>query len=362
MQNVRYVMHGEWFENMEIFIWIAFSLIGGGIAKLLRLPAPFLVGGILSVSIVNIITSRVILPSYLPLILQIASGTLIGSAFTKRDLLGIKKVLLPALFMVFFMVVNNLCIGSLIAAVSHLDLLTALMGTIPGGVTESVLMATVMGADVSSVAVMQLMRLVLSLIFFPSLISFLIRNDDPYIQEEEEESERRALNFPSLRVLLTLVFGIAGGIGGIYLPFLPVASMICSMVAVAIANIFFFDTLFPKVGKKGAQVLTGILVGSRVTISTVMSLKTLLIPVLIMIVGFLLIHSLNGILTAKLFKMNKPVMLFCSIPAGASDIALIASEMKYESPIIALFQIVRLVSCITIFPLVIKLFVMVVPH
>jgi len=58
--------------------------------------------------------------------------------------------------------------------------------------------------------------------------------------------------------------------------------------------------------------------------------------------------------------LHKGIAMFCMIPAGVSDIALVASEMHYQSPVIALLQMVRLLSCITIFPIVIKLFVLLV--
>jgi uncharacterized membrane protein AbrB (regulator of aidB expression) len=64
---------------------------------------------------------------------------------------------------------------------------------------------------------------------------------------------------------------------------------------------------------------------------------------------------------SRVTGLNKGVSLFSAIPAGASDIALVASEMHYQSPAIALFQLVRLISCMTIFPIVIKLFVLLVP-
>ncbi len=345
-------------------MWIVFALgvsaFGGLLFARFRFPAGLLVGGIVAVSLLNIATDKVVAPTYLTTILQILSGTLIGSSFSKKDVLEIKKLLLPAVLLVTGMLLNNLLIGVVVAAVSSLDLTSALMGAIPGGVTESVIMADQLGANVPAVAVMQLSRLLFSLVLFPSLIKFLLRNDEPY----NEHTAMQRVEVPHMsvpqRIFSTSIIGTVFGIAGSFIPFIPVPAMLASLVAVSVTNMFVFPTLFPRRFRQGAQIAAGVLVGSRVTPSTIAGLGELIVPISIMLFGFLVFHMAIAWLVSKTTRLHKGIAMFCMIPAGVSDIALVASEMHYQSPVIALLQMVRLLSCITIFPIVIKLFVLLV--
>lgn len=337
------------------------AALGGLACTYLKVPAGLLVGGLISVSVLNIATGIVVAPPFLTVTIQILSGTLIGSSFSKQDILDIRSLLLPALLLIGGMLVNNLVVGSIVASLSELDLLSSLLGTIPGGVTEIVIMADQLGADVPAVAVMQLSRLILSLIFFPSLIKFLTRHDAPYEVSLAQARSGGQLPGVGKRVIYTMVVGTAAGVAGSFIPFVPVPAMLASMLCVSLANMFISPTFFPRKFRKFAQVAAAVLVGSKVTAETIMSLSQLLIPVLIMLTGFLVFHTLIALFVSRVTGLNKGVSLFSAIPAGASDIALVASEMHYQSPAIALFQLVRLISCMTIFPIVIKLFVLFFP-
>ena len=344
-------------NTLFLLLALVVSTIGGIVFRRLNFPAALLVGGILAVSVLNIATGKVIAPPYLTIILQILSGTLIGSSFSKRDILDVRKLLLPAILLVGGMLINNLFIGSLIAYFSPLDLLSSLMGTIPGGVTESVIMADQLGADVTSVAVLQLSRLLFSLLLFPSLIQFLLRGDEPYTEEQVIRNTINVYGGEGKRIAYTATIGIVSGVAGSFIPFIPVPAMLASLIAVSIANMFVSPTLFPRKFRQGAQIAAGVLVGSKVTMDTILGLWELIIPVTIMLFGFLVVHTVIARFVSRVTGLNKGISLFCAIPAGASDIALVASEMHYQSPVIALFQMIRLISCITIFPLFIKLFV-----
>ncbi len=351
---------------MPVTVYFLFALIvssaGGFLLLKLKFPAGMLIGGIIAVSVFSVVTGRVHSPTYLSTVLQILSGTLIGSSFSKRDFQAIRLITVPAFLFILGMLINNLAIGSLIAWLSPLDLVTALAGVVPGGMAESFLMADQLGADVPSVAIMHLSRLLLSLLFFPSLIQFLLRDEEPYREEgqvqalREDRTQKR-----SLQIFYTMAVGAIAGFAGSFIPFIPVPAMLTSMLAVSLSNMFIRPTCFPRSFRRIAQILAGVLVGSKVTMDTILGLGELIVPVGIMLAGYLVFHTLIGLAVSKITGLNKGIALFCSIPAGASDIALIASDMEYTSPVIALLQMTRLVSCITIFPLFIKLFILIVP-
>lgn len=335
-------------------ICLGISYLGGFIAKKLKLPASFLLGGIIAVGAFSVLTQKAYCPKEINYLLQILSGLVIGSNITIKEIKGLKNIVLPMVFILVGLLLNNLLVGTLIHFASGIDILTALISSIPGGITESALMAGQMGADVPTVALMQLCRLIGSLLVFPLIIKFLTRKDS--VLEEVIIEKEVKKPFSVNHLILSIIVAFIGGFIGYFLNFIPASLLVFSMIAVAIFNISTGNATCPRSFKKGIQGLSGVYVGCKVTMATIMGLKTLIIPIIILLLGFFVINTLIGLAASKLLKQDKGKMLFCCIPAGASDIALIASDMGYDSPDIAVFQLARLVTCIVIFPQVIKLF------
>lgn len=334
-------------------ITILISLLSGLVAKKLKFPSPLLVGGIIGVSIFNILTSHATSTEFNKFFLQVISGSFIGSTLGKNEILDMKRIILPSIVMIVGMMIVNIFVGTLIYFVSPMDYLTALLSTVPGGVTETTLMAESMGAVVSSVAMMQLVRSIGSLIFFPILIGFILKKQElPIIIEGHivKESPNKVR-----RVFFTLTIGTIGGLCGYLFPSVPASQMVFSLIFVSLFNIFVFKCEVPLPYKRAAQVATGTFVGAKVTMDTISSMNEILFPLVMLMLGYLIFHTLLALFISKHFKLNKGVMLFSCIPAGASDVALIASDYNCNSSYIAIFQIIRLISCIIVFPAMINL-------
>lgn len=339
-----------------IFFIISFlvSLLSGLIAKRLKFPAPLLVGGIIGVSIFNIISSKAYSPSFNKFFLQVISGSYIGTTLGRKELKNIKQIALPSVFLVFGMLCVNIFMGTLIFLLSKIDYLSSLLSTVPGGVTETTLMAESMNANVSDVALMQLVRSIGSLIFFPMFINLMLKKSESSINPKIKIQCEEIGDYYYLRVLLTFIIGTFGGLIGYLFPKIPASQMVFSLLLVSAFNILFFKAEVPIKFKKTAQILTGVFVGTKVTYDTILNLHILLLPAILMMLGYIIFHSMLALFISRVFKMDKATMLFSSIPAGASDIALIASDFECHSPYIAIFQIIRLISCIVVFPFVIE--------
>lgn len=339
---------------VEFVLSLCVSFIGGFLFKKMRVPAPFLMGGIIFVGFFNIFFEIAFCPKWMNLVLQVLSGLVIGVNIRSDYLKQLKKILLPMVFILFGLLLNNLFVGTVLFFTTRLDLATSLISSIPGGITESALAATQFGADVPTVAIMQLSRLVGSLLVFPLIIKYLTRNEKALNEGIEKEIEVK--QFSTSDFLLSLLVATLCGAIGYFIPGLPTPLLVCSIIGVAFFNIKTSKAVCPKNFKKMVQVLAGLYVGVRISMDTVIGLKTLIIPVCILLLGYFVVHTSIGLLTSRIFHQDRGKMLFCTIPAGASDIALVASDMGYNSPDIAVFQMVRLLSCIIIFPSIIKIY------
>jgi membrane AbrB-like protein len=121
----------------------------------------------------NVIFGRGYLPLTLRKLTQVFAGVLIGERMTYADVISLKSVMIPAIVLLVGIIIVNLCIGFLISRISRIELLTSLLASAPGGVSDMALIAKDLGGDGPKVAILQLTRYVCVIAFFPIVIKFL---------------------------------------------------------------------------------------------------------------------------------------------------------------------------------------------
>jgi membrane AbrB-like protein len=273
--------------------------------------------------------------------------------------------------------VLNIAAGFLMAALSPLDLVTALMSAVPGGVNETPVIAADMGADAPKVAVMQTLRLIFGLGAFPGLILVYdrLRSSSASVSASQSAAlplspavpDRKAApglsrNTPAgdshtrrgLKILLTLGVGLTAGTLGSRTS-ISGMSFVFPIVAALVLKLVFNFAFLPRELRKVAQVLSGCYLGSSFTVETVLEMRYLVAPLMVLILGYLL----NGIVTGRVLEktcgFSRPESMLITIPAGASDMALIAADMGIVNADISLLQVTRLLLVMTFFPQIINL-------
>lgn len=345
-------------NEISIFIMgLAISACGGLIAKKLKIVAPYFVGGIVFIASFNIVRGGLTVLPCTRFFLQIISGTYIGSMIHKRDIGGFKKLLIPLLFSIGGMFLITLILGIGIHLLTGLELFSVLLGCIPGGLADTTIIAEQMGADVSISASLQLVRCVMALALFPAFAALLARNEPPFYETPSGESINNWVGSPSMQIVFTLMVGIAGGVIGNLFSFIPASPLVFSIIISTIVNIRVFSLYMPSKIRRFAQIVAALYIGTFFNDEFIQIISDLLVPIIILVVGVFILFPVLAFLLSSVFQLNRKAMLFACIPAGASDMSLIASELKCESPSIAIFQITRLVSCIVIFPRTIKFIV-----
>lgn len=338
---------------------ILVAIAGGCLARRLKVPAGFLVGALVAVAAFNVFTGEAQYYEWLKFLVQVVSGALIGSTVTMADIRGLKSLLLPAAVMIAGMLVVNLGMGTLIWYLSEMDIVTALLGCVPGGVTETTIISGDMGADTPVVALMQLVRFVSVMLVFPPLIKAIsVRyspNDDPVEGEAEKLLAQRKNHVGAKDLVITFVLALAGGVIGDLLP-VPAGALIFSLVVVSVYNLCTEKAWVHRNEKFAAQICCGAYIGCKVTMDSLLEIRSLIVPAILMVVGFAVFHILLGVLLSKLFKLELPAMLFACAPGGASDMALIAGELSNDCSSIAVLQIIRLFFVIILFPQAISLY------
>lgn len=159
---------------MEKIAWtMIIAGIGGLIGIKLKIPAGALIGSMIFVAIYQIGWERGVIPVNFKLIAQMIVGGMIGLNFTRSSLAGLKELWIPALILISGLTLSWLILGFLIAKLTGLELVTALFSSAPGGLADMTLMAEAYGAEISNVALLHLIRMLVVVTVLPFIIGWL---------------------------------------------------------------------------------------------------------------------------------------------------------------------------------------------
>jgi membrane AbrB-like protein len=160
-------------KAINLALTLGLALIIGFIGYKLKVPAGAMTFSMIAVGALNIFTGRGYMPLNLRRATQFFAGILIGGRMTYADVIALKSVIVPAIIMLVGIIVLNFCIGYIISRAGGIEIVTALLASAPGGVSDMALIAKELGGDAPKVAIMQLARYICIIAFFPVIIKYV---------------------------------------------------------------------------------------------------------------------------------------------------------------------------------------------
>lgn len=344
---------------------LAVAGVGFLIAKRLHLPAPAMLGSMLAVGLSNIFFGYATLPWYAKVVAQAVSGAFIGMQISKKDVLNFRYLVKPFLVLVVLFTINTFVTGAEVHFLAGFDYLTALLGAVPGGVSDISLLSIELGGDTQVVALMQTLRLVGVLLIFPYWIRlFACREKDAEMDirlitgnpEMGVTWLDRLVGVRSRKMIFTaglcVVFGLLGDASPI-----PAGAMVLPMAVVVVLNVTTSVCYVPISFKTVAQLLAGAVVGCNMNplIWNLISSKTL-ISMAILMVNYWAVNLIYSLYCKKRQMLDLKSAMLAAAPGGATDMSLIAADLNADLTKIALIQVLRAVYAVTFMPAMIILF------
>ncbi|SFP16953.1 hypothetical protein SAMN05660464_2317 [Geodermatophilus dictyosporus] len=153
------------------------GLAGYGLARLVRLPVPALLGPMLVAAAVDLggLSGGATVPGPVEAVAFGAIGLQVGLAFTRESLRTIGRALPLALAIIVGLVVACAGLGAVLAAATGATALDAYLATTPGGLYAVLATATGTGADTTFVLAVQVLRLFVMLLAAPLIARGLRR-------------------------------------------------------------------------------------------------------------------------------------------------------------------------------------------
>ena len=336
------------------------AIAGGYGAMRLRIPAGALLGAMIAVTVFNLIFEKATMPADMKLISQIATGAYIGARISKKEVIALKHILLPAVIMTTLLIVFTISVGLVIYSTQGLSVPTALFGMAPGGIADMTLAAMDFGADVSAVALLQTIRLIFLLLALPPIIRFYGHKDTPDVETKAAASKKQ--NTKSIKwenLLLTLFVGSACGIVGKIIG-IPAGGIVCSMAGCIAFNILTERGCMPVSLRRFVQMLAGALIGTSIGREEVLIMRTMWPVVLMAMACFLFIDLIASALIVRFTDMDRTTALFSCSPGGMTDLTLLSEEYGADTLKVAGMHMVRMISVVAFYPLIISILMRVV--
>lgn len=345
---------------LYLFLTLVIGTIFGIVAAKMKIPGGLMVGAIVGVALLSIFFGTTYMPKQTKLFVQIIAGAFIGCIMEKSDVERIPKIGQPTVIMILGFLVLNLLAGFLIYIVSPLDLVTSLMSVVPGGISDTPIIAASMGADAPKVAIMQIVRQVLGIGVFPALILAYDNRKKATQKDGEREayiekrikSKTKSWQSFVCTISIASIAGILGNMIGI-----TSGAFVFPIIAVLILKLGFDFAFIPRRAKQCAQILSGCYLGSIIVLDDVLELRYLVIPIIIIIIAYIANCFFTGIIIRKTCGFTRKESMLITTPAGASDMALISADIGVENTDVIIMQVLRAVIIMTFFPQIINLII-----
>jgi membrane AbrB-like protein len=150
---------------------LAIAAAGGGALGLVGLPAGWLSGAILSVAVAAFCGRPMLMPQWLTRSIFIVIGISLGSVVTPETLHGVASY--PVSIAVLIVAIVCISVGG--TAYLHLvhgwTLLSAYLASSPGAMSQVLVMASELGAEMRAIAIVQSLRVVIIALGLPSALS-----------------------------------------------------------------------------------------------------------------------------------------------------------------------------------------------
>ncbi|MDX9915389.1 MAG: AbrB family transcriptional regulator [Sphaerochaeta sp.] len=341
------------FMSMLLLLFLHLAAgIGAWVLLRIKAPAAALVGSMFGVVIFFVFTGlEIAYPPSLRLVAQVLSGLIIGMRFSRRDIQTLKTMGGPTLLLLALIVVINLSFSVFMFEATEFNYMTSLFTTGLGGVSDLALIATDFGADMERVALLQLFRLVTVVIIFPPLIKGMLKSKIAGLKAKgghvpTQEKPRHTL----VKYATTLAAAFVGGLAFNALK-IPAGGILGSIVTTALWNILTTQGGAPASMKSVAQTMAGAYIGSNLTVATLLQIKVLFVPYLVLVVEIFVTAYLGAWLFTRIFKFDWPTALFCAAPGGIQVMGLIGEDLGLDPPKIVLLHTVRILGTLTIVPI-----------
>jgi membrane AbrB-like protein len=311
------------------------AIVGAGLAWLGGLPLPWLLGSLFATALVGLVGAPIQPIRHGRTIGQVVIGSAIGVQFNKTVILTLLSLLHVMAIVALVAIAVGACGALLLMRLGHLDKTTAFFATVPGGVAEMVNIAPRYNAELEPIMLSQTLRVGLIVAVAPFLV----------IQFSHTAASALGpavtMGWPIALVLLA-----AGAIGGAaFASFtFPNAWFMGAIAAgVAFGLLGLAEGRMPNLVLNPAQILIGASLGVQFRREFLTRLTRIMLASSVVVLFSATSMAVIAAFAALVVGLPVPTLVLAFAPAGMAEMVLTAKVLGLDAPVVAGFQLVRIV-------------------
>jgi membrane AbrB-like protein len=345
-------LNNLWLATQDSALLFIAGWLGWRLLDRFNVPVASLLGGVVAVGVVRLSGIQFAhLPSFLPDVLQVILGILIGLRFKRETLPGLKRLALPSLLVSVWMLISCFVVGRIFQSLTNVAPVTAILGSAPGGVAELTLLAFDFDADAVVVATLQLMRLLANVFVVPVLALRKAQTLSTSGEAKHQEPEVRW----QWSTVITLLVGICGCLVGQALH-LPIPGLIGSLVAVGLTSCLYSElTPLPKSLRVWSQIGIGGMIGINFGQETLLELGLMAGPIIATTVVVIGSGLVLAAVLKKLTHWDDLTCLLAAAPGGVTQFFILAYELGADPLVVSLLQLSRFLAILVILPILLRI-------
>jgi hypothetical protein len=264
-------------------------------------------------------------------------ATVIGAAFGPDVIAPLGAALLPMMAVTGIIIGAGLALGWALARFTQLDIATALISTVPGGLPAMVAMAEEREADATVAAAIHFSRLITILLAVPVLVSLLTSAQVAVTTTVVPLAEPVGL----WRTGGVLILGTLGGLLALRIG-VPTGDLIGPILVVGGVNLLGagLGPLAPSL-RQVAMLLIGTAVGAQVSRQSLQRLRRVALPAAVAVLALIATGLLLGQALALVAPLDVVTALLSSVPGGASTMPAIAHDLGGDMRLVAALHLTR---------------------
>jgi membrane AbrB-like protein len=230
-----------------------------------------------------------------------------------------------------------------------LDIATALISCVPGGLPAMVSMAEEVEADATVVAAIHFFRLLVVLVVVPAVVGFLLSGSGSPVVPAPVEGVAGPL-----LTLFVLMVGLISSLVAVRLD-VPAGDLVAPIIVIGGANLLgaglgpLHDGLMDV-----AMVLIGTAAGAQMTRESLRRLRQIALPATAVVIVLITIGLSAGWSLSRIASLDLITGLMSGAPGGASTMPAVAYDMGGDMRLVAAVHIVRMVVAFACLPFLIR--------
>ena len=161
---------------MNYFFSIFFGIIGGFVAYKINIPLPWMLGPLFFIGFLCAIKVEIILPKKPLPFFRALLGCVIGTNFTEEIFININQIGKSLFFLPIFVIIMICCTYFVLKIIMNYDKKTSLIGSMPGGLNEMVLLVSEIGGNERIVTLLNTTRIIM-VVTIASILTYLLNED-----------------------------------------------------------------------------------------------------------------------------------------------------------------------------------------